>query len=90
MLESTEMGRFAARNGFADYEALQRWSVSDLEGFWQAVWDFYAIKAHTPPERVLGRRDMPGRGVVPRRDAQLRRAHAARLRRGRRGGARRP
>ena len=59
------MGRFAARNGFADYEALQRWSVSDLEGFWQAVWDFYAIKAHTPPERVLGRRDMPGAEWFP-------------------------
>ncbi len=65
MLESTEMGRFAARNGFADYEALQRWSVSDLEGFWQAVWDFYAIKAHTPPERVLGRATCPGRSWFP-------------------------
>jgi acetoacetyl-CoA synthetase len=57
---STDMGRFAARQGFDDYEALQRWSVTDLEGFWQAVWDFYELKAHTPAERVLGAREMPG------------------------------
>jgi acetoacetyl-CoA synthetase len=60
VFSSTEMGRFAARNGFEDYEALQRWSVNDLEGFWQAVWDFYALKAHTPADRVLGARAMPG------------------------------
>ena len=35
--------RFAARHGFDDYEDLQRWSVTDLEGFWQAVADFYGF-----------------------------------------------
>jgi len=62
---STEMGRFAARNGFSSYEAMQRWSVEDLEGFWQAVWDFYELKAHTPAERVLGAREMPGAQWFP-------------------------
>jgi acetoacetyl-CoA synthetase len=57
---SAEMGRFAARNGFDDYASPQRWSVTDLEGFWQAVWDFYELHAHTPAERVLGARGMPG------------------------------
>ena len=28
------MRRFAERNGFDDYEDLQRWSVTDLEAFW--------------------------------------------------------
>ena len=55
------MGRFAARNGFADYEALQRWSVTDLEGFWQAVWDFYAIRRTRRPSAVLGRARHAGR-----------------------------
>jgi hypothetical protein len=34
---TTEVGRFADRYGFDSFEALQRWSVDDLEGFWQAV-----------------------------------------------------
>jgi acetoacetyl-CoA synthetase len=52
---------FAREQGLEpDYEALWRWSVEDLEGFWDAVWRFYAIRSSTPYERVLGDRDMPG------------------------------
>jgi acetoacetyl-CoA synthetase len=57
------MRRFAERHGFADYEALQRWSVTDLEAFWQAVADFYDLRLDA--ERVLGRRDMPGAEWFP-------------------------
>jgi acetoacetyl-CoA synthetase len=63
--ETTEIGRFAARNGFDAFEPLQRWSVEDLEGFWQAVWDFFELRWHTPPERVLGSRAMPGAEWFP-------------------------
>jgi acetoacetyl-CoA synthetase len=63
--ETTEIGRFAKRHGFDDFDALQHWSVTDLEGFWQAVWDFYDLRAHTPPERVLGSRDLPGAKWFP-------------------------
>ena len=24
---------------FADYEALRQWSVTEIEGFWAAIWD---------------------------------------------------
>jgi acetoacetyl-CoA synthetase len=34
--------------------------VTDLEGFWGALWDFFAIRAATPYERVLDRQTMPG------------------------------
>src|SRR6516164_4600039 len=44
----------------ADYDELWRWSVSDLEGFWGALWDFFDIRAQTPYEGVLGRSTMPG------------------------------
>lgn len=50
---------------FADYAALWRWSVEDLEGFWQAIWDYFGIEATTPPTRVLGRRSMPGAEWFP-------------------------
>jgi acetoacetyl-CoA synthetase len=53
----SELRRFAQRHGFDDYEALQCWSVTDLEGFWRAVADFYALPLPGP---VLTDRAMPG------------------------------
>jgi acetoacetyl-CoA synthetase len=64
---STVIGRFcgwlAAERGrsFRAYDDLYRWSVDDLEGFWAAVWDYFAIgERATPYERVLASAQMPG------------------------------
>ncbi len=51
--------------GFNDYASLWRWSVQDLEGFWSALWDYFEIRASVPPERALGRRQMPGAEWFP-------------------------
>ncbi|MDH5332684.1 MAG: acetoacetate--CoA ligase [Thermoleophilia bacterium] len=48
-----------------DYEALWRWSVDDLEGFWGAIWEFFDVRSHTPFERVLASRQMPGARWFP-------------------------
>jgi acetoacetyl-CoA synthetase len=48
-----------------DYEALWRWSVDDLEGFWSSIVAFFDVRFSTPPERVLGRREMPGAEWFP-------------------------
>ena len=45
---------------FADYDALWRWSVDDLEAFWRSLWDYFAIESPTPFERVLSSVSMPG------------------------------
>ncbi len=60
-------GWLAARRGltFDSYHALWHWSVTDLEGFWQAIWDYSAVEASAPPERVLGSRSMPGAEWFP-------------------------
>ncbi|MGA3360552.1 MAG: acetoacetate--CoA ligase [Solirubrobacteraceae bacterium] len=50
---------------FDDYAALHRWSVGDLEGFWGSVWDFFAVKASIPYDRVLRSRKMPGAEWFP-------------------------
>ena len=50
---------------FGDYDALWRWSVTDLDGFWQAVWDYCDIEASVRPAAVLGRRTMPGADWFP-------------------------
>jgi acetoacetyl-CoA synthetase len=42
------------------YDALWRWSVDQPEAFWAAIWDYFEVRAHTPYEQVLGRREMPG------------------------------
>ncbi len=68
---STEIGRFMTwlrderGRDLADFEALRRWSIEDLEGFWGAIWDFFGVRADTPYERVLGRREMPGAEWFP-------------------------
>jgi acetoacetyl-CoA synthetase len=50
---------------FGDYHALWRWSVTDLDGFWQAIWDYCGVQASAPPTAVLGRRTMPGADWFP-------------------------
>jgi acetoacetyl-CoA synthetase len=59
------LGGFLDRVGLDDYDALWRWSVDDLEGFWAAVWEFFETRAHAPYERVLGSREMPGAEWFP-------------------------
>jgi len=54
----------------ADYFALHRWSVENLEKFWVAVWDYCKVIADTRGERVLADGDkMPGARFFP--DAKL-------------------
>src|SRR5580700_7958979 len=47
------------------YDALWQWSVTDLESFWHAIWDYFGIQASAPFSRVLGRRSMPGAEWFP-------------------------
>jgi acetoacetyl-CoA synthetase len=51
--------------GFSDYAELWRWSVSELESFWAAIWDFGGVRAHAPYEQVLASREMPGARWFP-------------------------
>jgi acetoacetyl-CoA synthetase len=50
---------------FDDYEALWRWSVQDLEGFWRAIWDYFQVQSTTRFQRVLDDRPMPGARWFP-------------------------
>ena len=40
---------------FEDYEALWRWSVSELPAFWQSMVEFCGMQFTAAPEKVLGR-----------------------------------
>ena len=48
-----------------DYDALWRWSVDDLDGFWRAIWDFFDVQADGDPSPTLGSREMPGAQWFP-------------------------
>ena len=50
---------------FGTYPELWEWSVTDLDAFWQAVWDYNDIVVAQPPYQVLGKRDMPGAEWFP-------------------------
>lgn len=49
----------------ASYAALHRWSVDELERFWQAVAQWCDVRFASPYERVLADRDMPGATWFP-------------------------
>ena len=63
---SSQVGRFIGWVGenrgvqLSGYDDLWQWSVSDLESFWGAAWEFFGIRAHTPYEQVLSGHEMPG------------------------------
>lgn len=51
-VENSNLAHFARKYGFDPfkYDELHRWSISDLDGFWNAVWDFTGVigeRGHT-------------------------------------------
>ena len=66
VLTASQVGRYLAwlraNRGLllSGYDELWRWSVSDLEGFWGSLWEFFELRAHAPYEQVLSSREMPG------------------------------
>lgn len=47
------------------YEALWQWSVRDLEGFWQSIWDHFGVVGEGERVPALARRTMPGAQWFP-------------------------
>ncbi len=45
---------------FHSYDELWQWSVTDLEAFWESIWDYFQIEASQGYTRVLTERKMPG------------------------------
>ncbi|GAB1856946.1 acetoacetate--CoA ligase [Flavobacteriaceae bacterium MHTCC 0001] len=44
---------------FNTYDALWQWSVNNIEAFWESIWNYFNIKAHTPYTQVLSSHNMP-------------------------------
>ncbi len=50
---------------FDNYDALWRWSVTDLDAFWQSIWDYFELQSPTPATDVLVEAKMPGARWFP-------------------------
>ncbi|MCA3239380.1 MAG: acetoacetate--CoA ligase [Curvibacter sp.] len=50
---------------FSAYDALWRWSVTDLDAYWQSIWDCYGVYSPTPHTAVLAENRMPGARWFP-------------------------
>ena len=45
---------------FDSYEALWRWSTTELDAFWQSCWDYFDLQSPTPHSQAFSRNAMPG------------------------------
>lgn len=45
---------------FDSYDALWQWSTTDVEAFWQSIWDYFGVQSPTPHRQVLAENVMPG------------------------------
>lgn len=50
---------------FDGYDALWRWSVTELDAFWQSIWDYFDLQSPTPHTAVLAKNAMPGAQWFP-------------------------
>ena len=50
---------------FDSYDALWRWSTTELDAFWQSIWDYFDLQSPTPHSAVLARNVMPGAQWFP-------------------------
>jgi len=38
---------------FSNYHELWKWSVDNIEDFWESVWNYFKITSNSPYKRVL-------------------------------------
>ena len=50
---------------FDNYHDLWQWSVTELDAFWQSIWDYFELVSPTPHSAVLAHNVMPGAQWFP-------------------------
>jgi len=50
---------------FEDYQALWRWSTTEIEEFWRTIWDHFEVISDSAPAEILPERTMPGANWFP-------------------------
>jgi acetoacetyl-CoA synthetase len=63
LLQRCALGAYRRERGFATYDELWRWSVTDLDGFWGSIWDRFGVGERG--DTVLASAGMPGAQWFP-------------------------
>ena len=50
---------------FTSYDEFWNWSISDLNFFWQTIWDYFELKSETKFDKILEEEKMPGASWFP-------------------------
>lgn len=50
---------------FADNDALWRWSIEEIDGFWDSIWAYFNVAGERGEGRALASREMPGASWFP-------------------------
>ena len=50
---------------FSHYNDLWQWSVTELDAFWQSIWDYFELQSPTPHSAALAHNVMPGAKWFP-------------------------
>lgn len=45
---------------FDTYHDLWQWSITHIETFWESIWNYFEVTAHSPYSKVLSSYNMPG------------------------------
>lgn len=48
------------RLSFSSYHELWKWSCTNIEDFWESLWEYFQIISHSEYDQVLSSQDMPG------------------------------
>lgn len=59
---------------FDSYDALWRWSTTELDAFWQSIWDYFDLRSPTPHTAVLEKNLIARCALVSGSAVQLRAA----------------
>ena len=65
VVETARLTAHMQRHGFDDYAACWAWSVTEIEAFWESIWDEFGVRASRPYDAVLASRAMPGARWFP-------------------------
>lgn len=50
-----------------DYRSLWQWSITDLDGFWSSIWEYFDVLDSAPGTVALAEPQMPGAQWFPER-----------------------
>ncbi|GAA0337349.1 acetoacetate--CoA ligase [Actinoallomurus spadix] len=62
---TARVARFMRERGIDSYDELWRWSVTDVGGFWDAIWSYFGVLGDRGDGPALERSEMPGARWFP-------------------------